>query len=71
MGRYEDITLFLASSAEEELAALTGDLANELESRAPAGLTVHYVAMPDESHGTIYHPAALAAFRQLFAPAPK
>jgi hypothetical protein len=26
--------------------------------------------MPDETHATIYHPAALRAFRELFAPRP-
>jgi hypothetical protein len=27
---------------------------------------VHYAPMPEEGHGTIYHPAALRAFRLLF-----
>jgi hypothetical protein len=26
--------------------------------------------MPEESHATIYHPAALRAFRRLFKPEP-
>ena len=33
------------------------------------GLTWDYTPRPAESHATIYHGAALAAFRQLF-PAP-
>lgn len=38
-----------------------------LKERAPATLTWTYRPMPDESHATIYHGAALAAFRDLFA----
>jgi predicted alpha/beta superfamily hydrolase len=62
-------TLYLASSSEAELADLTGRLAAVLEAAAPEGVTWHYHAMPQESHGTIYHPGALAAFRRLFKPA--
>ena len=64
-------TLFLASSDEPELVAVTQQLATVLRSGAFAGLTWHYVPMPEETHGTIYHPAALRAFRTVFAPAPK
>jgi hypothetical protein len=28
-----------------------------------------YEAMPQETHGTIFQPAAMAAFRKVFAPA--
>lgn len=69
-GVYQEKSLFLASSGEEQLAALTSELANVLRAGSHAGLTLHYRAMPDESHGTIYHPAALAALRHLFSPAP-
>lgn len=63
---YAGKLLYLASSDEEELADLTNRLATLLETAAPEGLTVQYHAMPQESHGTIYHPAALAAFRRVF-----
>lgn len=60
--------LYLASSDEKELARLTGELAAVLRANAPASLTWHYQPMPAETHGTIYHPAALAALRRLFKP---
>jgi predicted alpha/beta superfamily hydrolase len=60
--------LYLASSSEEELARLTGQLAEQLQKSAPPSLTWHYEAMPAETHATIYHPAALAALRRLFKP---
>lgn len=62
-------TLFLASSNEPELADLAKRLAGILEKAAVAGLTWHHQPMADETHGTIYHPAALRAFRLLFKPA--
>lgn len=62
-------TLFLASSAEPELATLTQRLATALEAGAIPGLECHYLPLPDETHATIYHPAALRAFRMLFKPA--
>lgn len=63
-------TLYLASSGQEELAELTARLAGLLEQHAGAGVVWKYHAMPDETHATIYHPAALRAFRELFAPPP-
>jgi predicted alpha/beta superfamily hydrolase len=60
-------TLYLASSSQEAIAGLTARLAERVSARASAGLTVHHEAMPEESHATIYHPAALRAFRQVFA----
>jgi hypothetical protein len=33
------------------------------------GVRWHYEKMPDEKHSTIYHPAALKAFRAVFPPA--
>ena len=64
-------TLFLASSDEPQLATLTRQLSTVLRDGAFPGLRWHYLPMPDETHATIYHPAALRAFRTLFAPAPK
>jgi predicted alpha/beta superfamily hydrolase len=62
------LTLLLASSAEPDLAALTRQLADVLRAGAFEGLRWHYLPMPEESHATIYHPAALRAFRTLFPP---
>ena len=64
-------TLYLASSDEPQLATLTAQLAAVLRDGGFPGLRWHYLPMPDETHATIYHPAALRAFRTLFAPAPK
>jgi predicted alpha/beta superfamily hydrolase len=61
--------LYLASSDEPELVRLTGELAAILEAGKFPGLRWQYHPMPEEGHGTIYHPAALRAFRLLFAPA--
>ena len=64
-------SLYLASSGQRELADLTRRLADVFASHAPPGARWHYEPMPDESHATIYHPAALRAFRLLFKPEPE
>ena len=61
-------TLYLANSDEPQLATLTQRLATVLRTGAVPGLTWHHLTMPEETHGTIYHPAALRAFRTVFAP---
>jgi predicted alpha/beta superfamily hydrolase len=61
-------TLYLASSADDR-SSLTARLAEVLGKGAPATLTWHYEPMPNETHATIYHPAALLALRRLFKPA--
>src|SRR5690606_27132331 len=58
-GEYAGRTLYLASSGEEELAELADRLASLLEAGSPDGLTWRHRAMPEETHATIYHPAAL------------
>jgi predicted alpha/beta superfamily hydrolase len=60
-------TLYLASSAEDR-SSLTARLAELLGQHAPPTLTWHYEPMPNETHATIYHPAALLALRRLFKP---
>ena len=60
--------LFLASSSEKAIAPLTAELASVLEKNAQAGVKWSYTPMPEETHGTIYHPAALRAIRSLFKP---
>lgn len=63
-------SVFLASSSEPELAELTSRLADILAAHARADFFARYDPMPGESHATLYHPAALRAFRTLFAPPP-
>lgn len=60
--------LFLASSGQPELAASSARLATVLQQASPPTL-VKYQPLPEETHATIYHPAALQALRTLF-PAP-
>lgn len=60
--------LYLAASRDDR-DGTTQQLARVLTDKAPANLTWHYDAMPEETHATIYHPAALRAVRRLFAPA--
>lgn len=62
-------TFYLASSSEDMEA--TQRFADVLGKDAPTGLRWHYEQMPDEKHSTIYHPAALKAFRAIFKPAGK
>lgn len=62
---------YVASSGEAELAADAAAFAEVLKAVAPAGMSWSHRPMPEESHATIYHPAALAAFRQLFKPDPE
>jgi predicted alpha/beta superfamily hydrolase len=68
LARHPPATLYLASSGQEELSALTTQLAGMLRQHARDGLKWHHEAMPGETHATIYHPAALRAFRQVFEP---
>lgn len=62
-------TLYLASSDEAGIARDTKLFAEVLRKHAPAGIRWHWEAMPTEQHATIYHPAALKAFRAVFKPA--
>ncbi|GAB2476557.1 alpha/beta family hydrolase [Hymenobacter qilianensis] len=61
-------TLYVAFSSDTETAPTTQRFAAILKSAAPAKLTHYYQAMPEETHATIYHPAALRAFRIVFRP---
>jgi predicted alpha/beta superfamily hydrolase len=63
-------TLFFANSEEKELAVITERLATILARDAPASIHWHYEKMPEEKHSTIFHPAALKAFRAVLKPAP-
>lgn len=61
-------TLYLANSDEKGIAEVTQRLAEVFGKNAPSGIRWHYKSMPDEKHSTIYHPAALEAFREVFKP---
>ncbi|WP_313283692.1 alpha/beta hydrolase [Stenotrophomonas indicatrix] len=61
--------LFLASSGQPELAASSARLAAVLQQASPATL-VKYQPLPEETHATIYHPAALLGLRTLFPAQP-
>jgi len=62
-----DKALWFASSLEQR-----GDwidrFASAVQANAPPGLQWHYEPMQQERHSTIYHPAALKAFRAVFRP---
>jgi predicted alpha/beta superfamily hydrolase len=60
--------LYFASSDEKEAAEIMQRFANILAKNAPPSIHWHYEMMPDEKHSTIYHPAALKAFRAVFKP---
>ncbi len=59
--------LYLASSSDD-VDDLTQKLAGALRNAASPSLTWYYFPMPNETHATIYHPAALEAVRRLFEP---
>jgi predicted alpha/beta superfamily hydrolase len=61
-------TLYLANSSEEVIAGTVQRFADILSKNAPPHLRWHYESMPEEKHSTIYHPAALKAFRAVFKP---
>lgn len=63
-----DGRLYLASSDEAEIASLTARLADILRASGVSPANIIYEPMPEETHATIYHPAALRAFRLLFKP---
>lgn len=63
-------TLYLASSGDGDRSDLTRQLADILRKNASPTRSWYYEPMPDETHATIYHPAALKAFRRLFKPEP-
>jgi len=64
-------TLYFAQSSEEAVEGVVQKFANVLGKNAPSGIIWHFEKMPDEKHSTIYHPAALKAFRALFQPSVK
>lgn len=63
-------TIFLSNSSEPVIAGLTQRFAALLASLRIPGFHVTYLPLPEETHATIYHPAALKAFRLLLGPGP-
>lgn len=64
-------TLYFAHSSEGGIEGVGQKFADVLGKNAPSGLIWHFEKMPDEKHSTIYHPAAIRAFRALFKPITK
>lgn len=60
--------LYLATSDEPSLVDPVRRLVDVLAQAASPGVSWHYEPMPGETHRTIYHPAALRAFRAVFKP---
>lgn len=58
--------VYVASSIEPEMAPLAGRLATTFADHP--GVRFVYEPLPGETHATIYHPAALRAFRLMLAP---
>ena len=67
-GELAQRSLYLASSNEPGIAVQVQRLQQLLREAAPAGLAWTVTPMPEETHGTIYHPAALKAFRSVLKP---
>ncbi len=63
-------TVYFASSADD-ISEITQKFADVLSKNADSGISWHYEKMPDEKHSTVYHPAALKAFRALLKPTVK
>jgi predicted alpha/beta superfamily hydrolase len=61
-------TLYVASAGTEEMTKIARRFADVLAKDAPAGLRWHYEPMAEEAHATVFHPAALRAFRAVFKP---
>lgn len=61
-------TLYLSASSQPDIAEDTRRLATTLRATAKANITWYYEPLPQETHATIYHPAALNAFRTVFKP---
>ncbi len=71
LGKHAKLEKKLYFAASSDAAELGQRFAEILTKSAPPGLKWHYEPMADEKHSTIYHPAALKAFRYLFQPAEK
>jgi len=61
-------TLHVATSGHPIMTRVGAEFERVLQCEAPAGLRWSYEPMPNETHATIFHPAALWAVRRLFRP---
>ena len=61
-------SLYIATSSNAGLPDLGSRFDAAFKGGTVAGLAWHYTTLPAETHATIYHPAALQAFRLLFKP---
>jgi predicted alpha/beta superfamily hydrolase len=68
--RHAGKTLYVAASGEPGMPKLAGRIRQVFDSAAMPGLRFELAAFPDETHRTIYHPAALRAFRTIFGKQP-
>ncbi|HLO42522.1 MAG TPA: alpha/beta hydrolase-fold protein [Phycisphaerales bacterium] len=64
-------TVMVITSGEPSMAQLNTDFAAAMEKLCTGACRFFYLPMPSETHATIYHPAALTAFRTLLAPTAK
>lgn len=62
-------TLYVAFSSDTRRAAPTRRFVAALRHAPRPAITWYHKPMADETHATIYHPAALQAFRTVFKPA--
>ena len=60
--------LYVAVSGNGDRADAIARFGRVVREQRSSGVEFQLVPMPDETHATIYHPAALRAFRALFKP---
>lgn len=63
-------TVYVASSRDSEPSPESQRWKSALQTAAGRNIAWSYQPMPGETHATIYHPAALQAFRVVFKPRP-
>lgn len=63
-----DKTLYVAASGEKGMPELAKQLEQALAGSQVQGLRWQLAPLPEETHMTVYHPAALRAFRAAFKP---
>lgn len=61
-------SLLVASSNEPALASLASRFAAIMGAHRQNGLVFQHMPLAEESHATVYHPAALRAFRAVLGP---
>ena len=61
-------TIFVSSSNEPDMLRLTAQLAESFKTHPGANVEFHYAPLPEETHATIYHPAAILALRRMLHP---